>query len=95
MYFYRDLEGVNERIKEFFKDNESLSIKKTLEEFFSDTLNVDDIIAQRKRQAEITEELRNLKTIIRQEDAAKAAPNEALSFLDLTALKMKDITIKK
>jgi hypothetical protein len=94
LFFYRDLDIVNERLKEFFKDSESLVIKKALEEFFSGTLNVDDIIAQRKRQMEIKEELRILKATIRKEEEAEATPSEALSFLDLTALKMKDIAIK-
>jgi hypothetical protein len=94
LFFYRDLDIVNERLKEFFKDTESLLIKKALEEFFSGTLNVDDIIAQRKRQMEIKEELRILKATIRKEEEAEVTPSEALSFLDLTSLKMKDIAIK-
>jgi|694.fasta_scaffold00001_30 hypothetical protein len=94
LFFYRDLDIVNERLKEFFKDSESLLIQKALEEFFSGTLNVDDIIAQRKRQMEIKEELRILKVTIRKEEETEATPSEALSFLDLTALKMKDIAIK-
>ncbi len=93
LYFYRDLDIVNKRMKDFFENTENPVIKRALEEFFAGTLDVNDIIAQRKRKMEIREELRLLKISIRQE-ALETNSNESLGFLDLTALKVKDIAVK-